>query len=105
MSAKESQFAVIWKEAIDNYEATTKKSLRDPKLPKLSSVDELITTLDSQAKDFKSYREKNQTFFQAFATILRPVELLGDSGSWWGLHSISAKLYDIRCRYLSYNRM
>jgi hypothetical protein len=78
MSAKDSQFAVIWQEALDNYEATTKKNLRDPNLPKVTSVDELITTLDNHAKDFKSYRQKNQTFFQVFATTLRPVELLGD---------------------------
>jgi hypothetical protein len=56
MSAKDSQFAVIWQEALDNYEATTKKNLRDPNLPKVTSVDELITTLDNHAKGFKSYR-------------------------------------------------
>jgi hypothetical protein len=76
MVTKEDQFAAIWKHAVENYEGSTKKKLTS--IPKVSSVDELVKSLDDNAKDFKTYREKNHAFFHVFSGALRPVELLGD---------------------------
>lgn len=78
MLTQKEQFALIWKNALEDYEAVTNKKLDDPKLPKLNSVDDLISSLDTNEKDFKKYREKNHMFFQVLSGALKPVELVGN---------------------------
>lgn len=73
-----NQIPNIYKAAIERYEEITRKKLDDPSLLKLTSVEGLIQTIESDNAKFESFRAKRHGIFAALASAMRPIELLGD---------------------------
>ena len=78
MSPQDHQFESIWESALANFQDITGKKLDEPNLAKLSSVDDLIRSMDAEDDAFRKYRQTNHIFFQVLSETLKPVELIGN---------------------------
>lgn len=75
--SESDQVALIWSAAIDRYEQITNRKLDDPALERLSTVEGLLSVIDSENKQFSDFREKRRGIFTALEYALRPIELVG----------------------------
>lgn len=75
--SESDQVALIWSAAVDRYEQITNRKLDDPALERLSTVEELLSVIDSENKQFSDFREKRRGIFTALEYALRPIELVG----------------------------
>lgn len=75
--SESDQVALIWSAAVDRYEQITNRKLDDPALERLSTVEGLLSVIDSENKQFSDFREKRRGIFTALEYALRPIELVG----------------------------
>lgn len=75
--SESDQVALIWSAAVDRYEQITNRKLDDPALEHLSTVEGLLSVIDSENKQFSDFREKRRGIFTALEYALRPIELVG----------------------------
>lgn len=73
-----SQVPSIWGSAIRRYEETTGRTLNDPSLEGLTTVEELIQTIDSENGKFIDFREKRHGLFLALKNTMQPIQLVAD---------------------------
>lgn len=73
----EQRFADILADAAKLYREKSSEALVDFMTPPMNSVDDLQKQLSLQNDGFSAFRAKRQSVFDAVATALRPVELVG----------------------------
>jgi hypothetical protein len=78
MAQTGDQFSAIWSVAKQRYAQVAGRDLDDPLFPHPSSIDDLITSLDDQNKEFKQFREKRGTFFDVLNGACKPIELVAN---------------------------
>lgn len=69
--------ALIWKQAIDQYETITKKKLEDSTLKEVTTVDALITVIEDENRLFSGFRAKRHRICTVLKYAMIPVELVG----------------------------
>ncbi|EQK98368.1 NACHT and TPR domain protein [Ophiocordyceps sinensis CO18] len=74
----ERRFAEILTDAAKLYKDKSSEALDDFMTPPMKSVDDLKKQLSIQNDGFSAFRAKRQAVFDAVATALRPVELVGE---------------------------
>jgi len=78
MEELESQFGNLWKDALDQYAATSGKRLEDVDIPKPSTVQNLLTEIDTRHKHFSDFRKSRERLFHALDMALKPIELISN---------------------------
>ncbi len=77
--ASDAQFASLWLAALDQYaETNEKRRLDDLNIPKLHTVDNLMTEIDNRHTQFSEFRSSRQRLFDALGMALKPIELISN---------------------------
>jgi hypothetical protein len=69
----------LYDEAVKRYLAITGKALDDPSFTRLSSIEDVIDSLDGGSEQFEAFRERRGKLYHRLANAMRPVEHLGTS--------------------------
>ncbi|KAI5800138.1 hypothetical protein DFH27DRAFT_514271 [Peziza echinospora] len=78
-SFDDAAFSDIWRQAMEEYERTTKTSLSDPAIYKAGSINDLVQMVESGSTKFQQWRwpsEQRKRFLGVFKGAMRSVEIL-----------------------------
>lgn len=74
---EDAQFTDIWSEAFDNYQRSTGRDIRvDPAVKSLRNTDDLLNKIESEHKNFDTFRNKHSKLWNTLNAAMRPIDLL-----------------------------
>jgi len=80
--ASGNDFSLVWKKAIKQYEDVTGVAVNiSPSAKGVNHLDELLTVLENDQRNFLNFRDKGAKFRKVVSGAMKGVELLSESVS------------------------
>ena len=74
----DTQFASIWRGALDQYAETNGRRLDAVDVAKLHTVQDLKTEIDTRHKQFSEFTSSRRMLFDTLSMTLKPIEFISN---------------------------